>query len=62
MMPQKITCRGCGEVFYTGNDLKSPKDIIQQLKGVCPKCGKRLTFDFREVDIRVIREEEKNKR
>ena len=53
-MPQKIICGNCGEVFYDGFDLKPPDDILQQLKGVCPKCGRKLVFDPKNVDIKVV--------
>ena len=56
-MPQKITCRGCGEIFYEGNDLKAPEEFIQKLKGVCPKCGKDLLFDATTIEINVSEEE-----
>lgn len=61
-MPQRITCGGCGEVFYEGTDLKLPDEVIQQLKGVCPKCGKKLTFDPKNVDIQAMQGEGKSRR
>ena len=61
-MPQKIICGSCGEVLYDGNDLKPPEELIQQLKGVCPSCGKKLAFDPAKVDIRVSQELEKERR
>ena len=60
-MPQKIVCGGCGEVFYSSKDLKPPEEIIQQLKGICPKCGKELSFDPRNIDIRASLEENRNR-
>lgn len=51
-MPQKIICGGCGEVFYEGTNLKPPEELIQQLKGTCPKCGRKLHFDPRNVEIK----------
>lgn len=61
-MPQKITCGSCGEVLYDEKDLKPPEEVIQQLKGVCPRCGKKLSFDPAKVDIRVMREGKKDGR
>ena len=61
-MPQKIICGGCGEVFYNGNDLKPPEETVEELSGVCPKCGKKLSFDPTKVDIRAFQEEEKDRR
>ncbi len=51
-MPQKIICGGCGRVFYFGTDLKPPEETVQQNKGVCPECGKKLHFDPKNVEIR----------
>ena len=52
-MPQRITCGGCGEVFYNGNNLKLPEEIVQKLEGVCPKCGKKLSFNAENVDVQA---------
>lgn len=60
-MPQRIICGGCGKVLYEGNDLKLPEELIQQFKGVCPGCGKKLSFDPAKVDIRVLQEEQKDR-
>ena len=57
MMPQKIICGGCGEVLYDRRDLKSPRDLILQLNGICPKCGKELIFDPMKVSIGVSKKE-----
>ncbi|MFH0897802.1 MAG: hypothetical protein V1850_07150 [Candidatus Bathyarchaeota archaeon] len=61
-MPQKIICGGCGEILYNMNDLKSPNELLEQLKGVCPRCSKKLSFDPTKVDIGVLQEEEKIRR
>ena len=61
-MPQEIVCGGCGEVFYRGTDLQPPEEIIRQLKGQCPKCGKELAFDSNNVEIGGPREGIRRKR
>jgi len=53
-MPQKIICGSCNEVLYEGNDLKLPEELVQQFKGTCPKCGKRLSFDPRNIEIHGV--------
>ena len=58
-MPQKIICGDCGEVFYNKNDLKSPEDVLQQYDGVCPNCGKELSFDPSKIDIFALQDEKK---
>ena len=50
-MPQKIVCGGCNEVFYEGTDLRLPEELIQQFKGICPKCGRKLTFEPKNIEI-----------
>jgi RNase P subunit RPR2 len=62
MLPQKICCGGCDEILYHGNDLKMPGDVLQQLKGVCPKCGKTLKFDSKNIHIDASREEKTKRR
>ncbi len=61
-MPQRIICGDCGKVLYEGNDLKLPEELIQQLKGVCPECGKKLSFDPTKININISQEEEKDRR
>jgi hypothetical protein len=61
-LPQKIFCGGCDEVFYQDNDLKMPDDILQQLKGICPKCGKTLTFDAKNIIVKTSRDRKTNRR
>jgi len=56
-MPQKISCDGCGEMFYEGTDLKAPEEINQQLKGICPKCGRKLSSNPIKVDIKGLQKE-----
>ncbi|MEM2906013.1 MAG: hypothetical protein QW057_10950 [Candidatus Bathyarchaeia archaeon] len=50
-MPQKILCDGCGYVFYYGEDLLVPEDLIRQNYNQCPKCGRRLDLENAKVII-----------
>ena len=50
-MPQRILCMGCNTSLYDGFELESPLEIIQRNNGVCPKCGRRLSFDPDAVKI-----------
>ncbi|HYB93196.1 MAG TPA: hypothetical protein VED00_03535 [archaeon] len=53
-MPQKILCNNCGTVLYTGPELKSPDEIIQQYNGKCPRCGNKLFYHPENVGIRKV--------
>ena len=52
MMPQRIICSGCGYVFYEGNAVKPPSDVIKEYGGKCPKCGKNLKFTVDSVEVK----------
>jgi len=54
-MPQRIVCSRCGYVFYEGNMVKSPEEVIKEYRGKCPQCGKRLTFSVDSVEVRGYR-------
>jgi hypothetical protein len=46
-MPLEIVCGECGEVQYSGFDLRSPKDIVRTSENKCRACGKNLSaLDF----------------
>ena len=45
-MPHEILCTNCDEVLYWGFLVKSPKEIIKNLDGKCPKCTFKLSEDF----------------
>jgi predicted nucleic-acid-binding Zn-ribbon protein len=55
-LPQSVICEKCGNVFYVGNELKLPEEIIQQNDGRCPKCGKELNFNAEKVEITMVDE------
>lgn len=50
-MPQKILCDVCGHVFYYGEDLIVPEDLIRQNYNQCPKCGKKLELGSAKIII-----------
>lgn len=54
-MPQKIICEECNEILYYGKDLKPPEETIQQSNGICQKCGKKLLFNPRKVDVIAVK-------
>ena len=51
-MPQKIICKGCGQVLYEGEILKSPHDLIKNFEGHCPNCGRDLSFMKEAVEVK----------
>ena len=51
-MPQVAICKECGYVIYRGLELKSADEIIQMVGGVCPKCGRKLSFNIDDVEIK----------
>jgi len=52
-LPQRILCKGCNEVLYVGDLLKSPLDVIKKFEGKCPKCGKDLAFEKDAVSVKA---------
>jgi DNA-directed RNA polymerase subunit RPC12/RpoP len=50
-VPQKVICEKCGFVLYEGSELKPPDEIIQTNDGKCPKCGKKISFIPKKVDV-----------
>jgi ribosomal protein S27E len=53
-MPQKIICKGCGKVLLTDVKLRPPEEVIKELEGHCPYCGKALVFDPDKIEINII--------
>ena len=51
-MPERIRCKECDEVLYEGYLLKSPRDVIKQFEGKCPKCEKDLAFETDAVTVK----------
>lgn len=50
-MPEKIVCDGCGHVFYFGEDLLVPEDLIRQNYSQCPRCGRKLELESAKITI-----------
>jgi DNA-directed RNA polymerase subunit M/transcription elongation factor TFIIS len=57
-LPQKIFCKDCGTVLYSGEEIESPTNIIQKYNSLCPNCKKKLSFD--PMNIRILSLEVKN--
>jgi len=54
-MPQRVFCQNCGFTLYEGTELTPPEEIVQRFNGKCPKCGKKLSFNPTNVDIKPIK-------
>ncbi|MBS7609463.1 hypothetical protein KEJ19_02685 [Candidatus Bathyarchaeota archaeon] len=50
-MPQKIVCEKCGYVFYYGEDLVVPEDLLRQNDYQCPGCGRKLNSSTYTITI-----------
>ena len=53
-MPQKIVCEGCGNVLLKDIKLRPPDEVIKELEGNCPYCGKQLVFDPDKIEINIL--------
>jgi len=53
-VPQLVLCEKCGATLYKGMDIKAPNEITQQYDGRCPKCGKRLSFIPKKVEVKLV--------
>ncbi len=51
-MPQRIFCEDCNELLYNNSELTSPEEIIRKYDGKCPKCGKKLVFNTKKIEIK----------
>ncbi len=49
----KIYCSRCGFIFYRGDELTNPQDIIRRYGGKCPKCYKELKLDPSKITIKT---------
>ena len=52
-MPMKITCAKCGTILDNSNELVQPSQIVNELKGTCPNCGRTLASAPIEVVVTV---------
>ena len=53
-MPQRVVCEQCGTILYDGVDLRPPDEIIQECNGKCPKCGKKLAFTPKKIEVTSV--------
>jgi hypothetical protein len=53
-MPQKIICEGCDAVLLDDTKLRPPEEVIKELDGKCPHCGKELIFNPDKIEINVL--------
>jgi len=54
-VPERIFCGVCHLIFYEGEVLISPLDIVEENDGKCPNCGKELDFLFSGIVIKPIK-------
>jgi RNase P subunit RPR2 len=54
-MPQKIVCSGCHTTLYEGYEVVEPVEVISQYNSKCPNCGKKLEFDYENIELCVIK-------
>ena len=55
-MPQVAMCKGCGYLLYKGLELKSAEEIIQMAGGRCPNCGRKLSFNIEDVEVKPAKQ------
>ncbi|UCE16525.1 MAG: hypothetical protein JSV12_02635 [Candidatus Bathyarchaeota archaeon] len=54
-LPQQVVCEECGRILYDGVDLRPPEELIQEYDGKCPKCGKKLSFAPKKIEIKSVK-------
>lgn len=54
-MPQQVVCEECGRILYDGLDLRPPEELIQEYDGKCPKCGKKLSFAPKKIEVKSVK-------
>ncbi|MEM1994830.1 MAG: hypothetical protein QXW32_05080 [Nitrososphaerales archaeon] len=45
-MPFEIVCGNCGETLYWGMELLSPREVLKMKRGICYRCGAKLSTDY----------------
>lgn len=55
VMPQRVACQGCGHVLYDGPELRPPDEILHEVDGKCPNCGKKLSLVPIDVEVKPAR-------
>jgi len=53
-MPQRVICFDCSCLLYEGPDFCPPAEVAKQYGGVCPKCGKKLSFLPLNIDVKSV--------
>jgi len=48
-------CKKCGYVFFSGYELRTPAEVVQEAGGRCPRCGERKVIDPVRLRIEVKR-------
>jgi len=54
MVPLRAICHKCGTILYEGAEVKAPNEIISNYDGKCPKCGRKLSFIPKRVEIELV--------
>ncbi|MCD6511319.1 MAG: hypothetical protein J7K45_01825 [Thaumarchaeota archaeon] len=47
----EIVCPKCGEVVYSGSELKPLGKVLKEYDYSCPKCGVKLSSEDFEIEI-----------
>jgi len=53
-LPQLTVCRSCNTVLFDGPEMEEPIETIRRHNGICPGCGRRLTFDVGNIRISPV--------
>jgi len=50
-LPQKIFCKDCKHVLYSGSEVRPPTEVAIEYDGACPKCGRKLSVEIEELRV-----------
>jgi len=53
-LPQLTVCKSCSTVLFDGPEMEEPIETIRRHNGICPGCGRRLTFDVGNIRISPV--------
>jgi len=56
VMPQKIICEGCNAILYEGYEVVEPIEIISRYNSKCPKCRKKLEFNYEKIEVYIYKQ------
>ena len=56
MVPLRAVCNKCDAVLYEGIEIKASSEIVLSYDGRCPKCGRKLSFIPKKVEIGIANE------